>query len=122
MTAGRSIDAQPYAALAVDIYAEKLRRAIADAAGRIELVKRSAQAKGFEVISRRWVVKRSRRDGVQRVAWIDRCRRLASIRLMLRTFSLIMAPFSFLIPALESVCYRVDSRRPLSGANAICRR
>ena len=33
----------------------KLRRAIADAAWRIELVKRSAQAKGFEVIPRRWV-------------------------------------------------------------------
>ncbi len=31
----------------------KLRRAMADAAWRIELVKRSAQAKGFEVIPRR---------------------------------------------------------------------
>ena len=50
---------------------------MADAAGRIQLVKRSAQAKGFEVISRRWVVEGSRRDGGKRVAWIDRCRRLA---------------------------------------------
>ncbi len=66
----------------------------ADAAWRIELVKRSAQAKGFEVIPRRWVVERT-------IAWINRCRRLAkdyenlnrtaiafirlaSIRLMLR--------------------------------------
>ena len=73
---------------------EKLRRAMADAAWRIELVKRSAQAKGFEVIPRRWVVERT-------IAWINRCRRLAkdyenlnrtavafirlaSIRLMLR--------------------------------------
>ncbi len=32
---------------------QKLRRAMADAAWRIELVKRSAQAKGFEVIPRR---------------------------------------------------------------------
>ena len=73
---------------------QKLRRAMADAAWRIELVKRSAQAKGFEVIPRRWVVERT-------IAWINRCRRLAkdyenlnrtaiafirlaSIRLMLR--------------------------------------
>ncbi len=72
----------------------KLRRAMDDAAWRIEVVKRSAQAKGFEVIPRRWVVERT-------IAWINRCRRLAkdyenlnrtalafirlaSIRLMLR--------------------------------------
>ncbi len=73
---------------------QKLRRARADAAWRIEVVKRSAQATGFEVIPRRWVVERT-------IAWINRCRRLAkdyenlnrtaiafirlaSIRLMLR--------------------------------------
>jgi putative transposase len=73
---------------------EKLRRAMADAAWRVELVKRSAQAKGFEVLPKRWVVERT-------IAWINRCRRLAkgyenlnrtalafvrlaSIRLMLR--------------------------------------
>ncbi len=72
----------------------KLRKAMDDAAWRIEVVKRSAQAKGFEVIPRRWVVERT-------IAWINRCRRLAkdyenlnrtalafirlaSIRLMLR--------------------------------------
>ncbi len=48
----------------------KLRRAMADAAWQVELVKRSAQAKGFEVIPRRWVVERT-------IAWINRCRRLA---------------------------------------------
>ncbi len=58
------------------------------------MVKRSAQAKGFEVIRRPWVVERT-------IAWINRCRRIAkdyeilnrtaiafnrlvSIRLMLR--------------------------------------
>jgi transposase len=56
---------------------QKLRRAMDDAAWRIEVVKRSAQAKGFEVIPRRWVVERSRRDGAKRGAWINRCRRLA---------------------------------------------
>ncbi len=73
---------------------QKLGRAMADAAWRIEVVKRSAEAKGFEVIPRRWVVERT-------IAWINRCRRLAkdyenlnrtaiafirlaSIRLMLR--------------------------------------
>ncbi len=48
----------------------KLRRAMGDAVWRIEVVKRSAQAKGFEVIPRRWVVERT-------IAWINRCRRLA---------------------------------------------
>ena len=48
----------------------KLRRAMDDAAWRIELAKRSAQAKGFEVIPRRRVVERT-------IAWINRCQRLA---------------------------------------------
>ena len=49
---------------------QKLGRALADAAWRIEVVKRSAEAKGFEVIPRRWVVERTS-------AWINRCGRLA---------------------------------------------
>jgi putative transposase len=49
---------------------QKLRRAMANAAWRIEVVKRSAEAKGFEVIPKRWVVERT-------IAWINRCRRLA---------------------------------------------
>ncbi len=81
---------------------QKLRRAMADTAWRIEVVKRSAQAKGFEVIPRRWVVERT-------IAWINRCRRLAkdyenlnrtaiafirlaSIRLMLRRLTRYCVP------------------------------
>jgi putative transposase len=72
----------------------KLRRAMAGTPWKIEVVKRSDTAKGFQVIPRRWVVERT-------IAWINRCRRLAkdyenlnrsalgfirlaSIRLMLR--------------------------------------
>lgn len=71
-----------------------LRRAIAGAAWKIEVVKRPVDQKGFEVLPKRWVVERT-------IAWINRCRRLAkdyenlnrtalafvrlaSIRLMLR--------------------------------------
>ncbi len=60
----------------------------------IEIVKRSDDAKGFEVLPKRWIVERT-------IAWLNRCRRLAkdwenltrnalaflklaSIRLMLR--------------------------------------
>ncbi len=67
---------------------------MAGAAWTVEVVKRSATAKGFEVLPKRWVVERT-------IAWINRCRRLAkdyenlnrtaiafirlaSIRLMLR--------------------------------------
>ncbi len=61
---------------------------------KIEIVKRSDQAKGFTVLPKRWIVERT-------IAWLNRCRRLAkdweclnrrallflqlaSIRLMLR--------------------------------------
>ena len=91
---------------------QKLRRALDDAAWRIEVVKRSAEAKGFEVIPRRWVVERT-------IAWINRCRRLAkdyenlnrtaiafirlaSIRLMLRRLTRYCYP---------SWTFRTDSER-----------
>ena len=80
----------------------KLRRAIAGAAWKIEVVKRPANQKGFEVLPKRWVVERT-------IAWINRCRRLAkdyenlnrtalafirlaSIRLMLRRLTRYCVP------------------------------
>ena len=80
----------------------KLRRAIAGSGWEIEVVKRPAEKKGFEVLPRRWVVERT-------IAWINRCRRLAkdyenlnrsalafirlaSIRLMLRRLTRYCVP------------------------------
>lgn len=81
---------------------QKLRRAIAGAPWTIEVVKRPAHQKGFEVLPKRWVVERT-------IAWINRCRRLAkdyenlnrtalafirlaSIRLMLRRLTRYCVP------------------------------
>ena len=36
----------------------------------VEIVKRSDEAKGFEVLPKRWIVERT-------FAWLNRCRRLA---------------------------------------------
>lgn len=50
---------------------DKLRDALArTGCWRIEIIKRSDRAKGFEVLPRRWVVERT-------FAWLGRCRRLA---------------------------------------------
>ena len=50
---------------------DKLRGALAKAGcWKIEIIKRSDRAKGFEVLPRRWVVERT-------FAWLGRCRRLA---------------------------------------------
>ncbi len=73
-----------------------------DAAWRIELVKRSAQAKGFEVIPRRWVVERT-------IAWINRCRRLAKDYESLNRTAIAfgrLASIRLILRRLTRYCYR----------------
>jgi len=80
---------------------QKLRRAMADAAWRIEVVKRSAQAKGFEVIPRRWVVERT-------IAWINRCRRLAKDYENLNRTAIAfirLASIRFMLRRITRYCY-----------------
>ena len=50
------------------IFADALAKILARV--RIEIVKRSDQAKGFVTLPKRWIVERS-------IAWLNRCRRLA---------------------------------------------
>ncbi len=80
---------------------QKLRRAMGDAAWRIEVVKRSAEAKGFEVIPRRWVVERT-------IAWINRCRRLAKDYENLNRTAIAfirLASIRFMLRRLTRYCY-----------------
>ncbi len=80
---------------------KKLRRAMADAAWRIEVVKRSPEAKGFEVIPRRWVVERT-------IAWINRCRRLAKDYVNLNRTALAfirLASIRLMLRRLTRYCY-----------------
>ena len=82
---------------------------------KLEIVKRSDQAKGFVILPKRWIVERT-------FAWLGRCRRLAkdwenlnrkalaflrlaSIRLMLRRL------------CNPTGCFRTDSKR--AGARTI---
>jgi transposase len=66
---------------------QKLRRAIASAAWNIEVVKRPADQKGFEVLPKRWVVEYENLNRTA-LAFI----RLASIRLMLRRLTRYCVP------------------------------
>ena len=80
---------------------QRLCRAMADSAWRIEVVKRSARAKGFEVIPRPLVVERT-------IAWINRCRRLAKDYENLSRTAIAfirMASIKLMLRRLTRYCY-----------------
>jgi len=89
----------------------KLRKATAGAAWKIEVVRRSDTAKGFEPLPKRWVVERT-------IAWINRCRRLAkdyeNLNRTARAF-VRLASIRLMLRRLARYCYqprtfRTDSK------------
>jgi transposase len=66
----------------------------------VEIVKRSDQARGFEVLPRRWIVERT-------FAWLGRCRRLS------KDFeNLTRNAVAFILdPAVDSCSFRPNRRK-----------
>ena len=64
----------------------------------VEIVKRSDQAKGFEVLPMRWVVERT-------LAWLNRCRRLAKDFENLTDNALAFLPFASISLMLRRLGY-----------------
>ena len=63
----------------------------------VEIVKRSDQAKGFELLPKRWVVKRT-------FAWLGRCRRLAKDFENLTRIALAFVKFASIRFMLRRLC------------------
>lgn len=81
---------------------DKLREALADKGEwTIEIIKRSDQAKGFQLLPRRWVVERT-------LAWLGRCRRLSKDwekTVESATAWVVVASVRLLTRRLASYCY-----------------
>ena len=64
---------------------------------KIEIVKRSDQAKGFVTLPKRWIVERS-------IAWLNRCRRLAKDWENLNVTALMFLRFASIRLMLRRLC------------------
>ena len=64
---------------------------------RIEIVKRSDQAKGFVTLPKRWIVERT-------IAWLNRCRRLAKDWENLSFTALVFLRFASIRLMLRRLC------------------
>jgi len=64
---------------------------------KIEIVKRSDQAKGFVLLPKRWIVERS-------IAWLNRCRRLAKDWENLNRTALAFLRFASIRLMLRKLC------------------
>ena len=77
------------------IFADALDKILARV--RIEIVKRSDQAKGFVTLPKRWIVERS-------IAWLNRCRRLAKDWENLNVTAVIFLRFASIRLMLRRLC------------------
>jgi putative transposase len=64
---------------------------------KIEIVKRSDQAKGFVALPKRWIVERT-------IAWLNRCRRLAKDWENLNLTALVFLRFASIRLMLRRLC------------------
>ena len=64
---------------------------------KIEIVKRSDQAKGFVALPKRWIVERT-------IAWLNRCRRLAKDWENLNVTALLFLRFASIRLMLRKLC------------------
>jgi putative transposase len=64
---------------------------------KIEIVKRSDQAKGFVALPKRWIVERT-------IAWLNRCRRLAKDWENLNVTALVFLRFASIRLMLRKLC------------------
>ena len=77
------------------IFANALARILSRV--KIEIVKRSDQAKGFVTLPQRWIVERT-------IAWLNRCRRLAKDWENLNVTALMFLRFASIRLMLRKLC------------------
>ena len=90
-----SRNCSPTAPIKAPIFGDALAKILSRV--KIEIVKRSDQAKGFVALPKRWIVERT-------IAWLNRCRRLAKDWENLNVTALVFLRFASIRLMLRKLC------------------